>query len=97
MNRIDNFNTNTSNFKGSISAAILIVITGYSHSPVIAVVSMCLGVAMSGLLHSGYEVNVLDIAPGLSGIVMGITNTAGTTMGFLSPLFVGFMTENKVW
>ena len=57
---------------------------------------MCLGVAMSGLLHSGYEVNILDIAPGLSGIVMGITNTAGTTTGFLSPLFVGFMTENKV-
>jgi len=51
---------------------------------------------MSGLLHSGYEVNVLDIAPGLSGIVMGITNTAGTTTGFLSPLFVGYMTENKV-
>jgi len=81
---------------GAVSAAILIVITGYSHSPTIAVVSMCLGVAMSGLLHSGYEVNVLDIAPGLSGIVMGITNTAGTTTGFLSPLFVGYMTENKV-
>ncbi|XP_066916551.1 sialin-like [Clytia hemisphaerica] len=81
---------------GSISAAILIVVTGYSHSPIIAVVSMCLGVAMSGLLHSGYEVNILDIAPGLSGIVMGITNTAGTTTGFLSPLFVGFMTENKL-
>lgn len=81
---------------GAISAAILIVITGYSHHPVIAVVSMCFGVAMSGLLHSGYEVNVLDIAPGLSGIVMGITNTAGTTTGFLSPLFVGYMTENKL-
>lgn len=79
-----------------MSAAILIVIAGYSHTPTIAVASMCIGVAMSGLLHSGYEVNVLDIAPGISGIVMGITNTAGTTMGFLSPLFVGYMTENKV-
>ena len=61
-----------------------------------AVASMCVGVALSGLLHSGYEVNVLDIAPGVSGIVMGISNTAGTITGFLSPLLVGVMTEDKV-
>ena len=79
-----------------MSNAVMIVVAGYSHSPTVAVLSMCVGVALSGLLHSGYEVNVLDIAPCLSGIVMGISNTAGTTTGFLSPLLVGIMTENKV-
>lgn len=81
---------------GAMSAAVMIVIAGYSHTPTMAVISMCIGVALSGLLHSGYEVNVLDIAPCLSGVVMGISNTAGTTTGFLSPLLVGYMTENKV-
>ena len=79
-----------------MTAAVMIVVAGYSHTPFVAVMSMCVGVAMSGLLHSGYEVNILDIAPGLAGIVMGISNTAGTTTGFLSPLLVGYMTENKV-
>lgn len=81
---------------GAMTAAIMIVIAGYSNTPFVAVFSMCVGVAFSGLLHSAYEVNVLDIAPGLSGIVMGISNTAGTTTGFLSPLMVGYMTENKL-
>ena len=79
-----------------MSAATLIVVSGYTTSAKMAVASMCIGVALSGLLHSGYEVNVLDIAPGVSGIVMGISNTAGTITGFLSPLLVGVMTEGKV-
>ena len=79
-----------------MTAATLIVIAAYSTTPTVVVLSMCIGVAFSGLLHSGYEVNILDIAPSLSGIVMGISNTFGTTTGFLSPLLVGYMTENKV-
>ena len=79
-----------------MGAATLIVISGYSASAKMAVASMCVGVALSGLLHSGYEVNILDIAPGVSGVVMGISNTAGTITGFLSPLLVGVMTEDKV-
>ena len=81
---------------GAMSAATLIVISGYSTSAKMAVGSMCAGVALSGLMHSGYEVNILDIAPGVSGVVMGISNTAGTITGFLSPLLVGVMTEDKV-
>eukprot|EP00112_Aurelia_sp_Birch-Aquarium-sp1_P022091 Seg611.11 transcript_id=Seg611.11/GoldUCD/mRNA.D3Y31 product="Vesicular glutamate transporter 1" protein_id=Seg611.11/GoldUCD/D3Y31 len=80
---------------GAMGAATLIVISGYSTSAKMAVASMCVGVALSGLLHSGYEVNVLDIAPGVSGVVMGISNTAGTITGFLSPLLVGVMTADK--
>lgn len=80
---------------GAMSAATLIVISGYSTSAKMAVGSMCAGVALSGLMHSGYEVNILDIAPGVSGVVMGISNTAGTITGFLSPLLVGVMTEDK--
>ncbi|XP_065071202.1 vesicular glutamate transporter 1-like [Rhopilema esculentum] len=80
---------------GAMCAATMIVISGYTTSAMMAVASMCVGVALSGLMHSGYEVNVLDIAPGVSGIVMGISNTAGTITGFLSPLLVGVMTEDK--
>lgn len=57
---------------------------------------MCVGVASSGLLHSGYNVNMLDIAPGYACIIMGLCNTLGTTAGFLSPMLVGYLTANKV-
>ena len=57
---------------------------------------MCIGVAASGLMHSGYNVNMLDIAPRYACIIMGLTNTVGTITGFLSPMMVGFITVNKV-
>jgi hypothetical protein len=57
---------------------------------------MCVGVASSGLLHSGYNVNMLDVAPSYACIIMGMCNTLGTTAGFLSPMLVGYITANKV-
>jgi len=80
---------------GAGIAGVSILVAGYLTSPMIAVGLMCIGVAASGLLHSGYEVNILDIAPSISGIVMGISNTCGTATGFLSPLLIGILTENK--
>ncbi|KAK2572965.1 Vesicular glutamate transporter 2 [Acropora cervicornis] len=68
---------------------------GYAKSATIAVTCMCIGVASSGLMHSGYNVNMLDIAPRYACVIMGITNTVGTITGFLSPMMVGFITVNK--
>ena len=68
----------------------------YASNATTAVVCMCIGVAASGLMHSGFTVNMLDIASEYACVIMGLSNTIGTIPGFLSPMLVGFITVNKV-
>ena len=81
---------------GAMGAGTFILAAGYATSAAVAVTCMCIGVAASGLMHSGYNVNMLDIAPRYACVIMGLTNTVGTITGFLSPMMVGFITVNKV-
>lgn len=83
-------------FPGALGAGTFILAAGYAKSATVAVTCMCVGVAASGLMHSGYNVNMLDIAPRYACVIMGLTNTVGTITGFLSPMMVGFITVNKV-
>lgn len=79
-----------------MGAGIFILAAGYATSATVAVTCMCIGVASSGLMHSGYTVNMLDVAPRYACVIMGLTNTVGTITGFLSPMMVGFITVDKV-
>ena len=47
---------------------------------------MSLALGSSGLVVAGFLSNHLDIAPNYAGILMGITNTAGTIPGIIAPL-----------
>ena len=55
-----------------------------------------MGGGIEGLAWAGFAVNHLDIAPRYASILFGITNTSATIPGILSPLLVGYLTENKV-
>lgn len=79
-----------------MGAGTFILAAGYARTATVAVTCMCIGVAASGLMHSGYNVNMLDIAPRYACVIMGLTNTVGTVTGFLSPMMVGYITVNKV-
>jgi len=79
-----------------MGAGTFILAAGYARTATVAVTCMCIGVAASGLMHSGYNVNMLDIAPRYACVIMGLTNTVGTITGFLSPMMVGYITVNKV-
>ena len=79
-----------------MGAGTFILAAGYAKTATVAVTCMCIGVAASGLMHSGYNVNMLDIAPRYACVIMGLTNTVGTITGFLSPMMVGYITFNKV-
>ena len=81
---------------GALGAGSFILIASYCSRATAAVVFMCIGVAASGLTHSGYTVNMLDIASNYACVIMGLSNTFGTIPGFLSPMLVGFITVNKV-
>jgi len=80
---------------GAMGAGTFILAAGYARTATVAVTCMCIGVAASGLMHSGYNVNMLDIAPRYACVIMGLTNTVGTITGFLSPMMVGYITVNK--
>lgn len=47
-------------------------------------------------MHTGFNVNHLDIAPRYASILMGISNGVGTLSGMVCPLIVGAMTKHKV-
>lgn len=79
-----------------MGAGTFILAAGYAKTATVAVTCMCIGVASSGLMHSGYNVNMLDIAPRYACVIMGLTNTVGTVTGFLSPMMVGYITVDKV-
>lgn len=57
---------------------------------------MTLGVACSGFAISGYNVNHLDIAPRYASILMGLSNGIGTIAGFIVPIVIDHMTQEKV-
>lgn len=62
----------------------------------VATIELTLGVACSGFAISGYNVNHLDIAPRYASILMGLSNGIGTIAGFIVPIAVDFITEDKV-
>ena len=57
---------------------------------------MSLAGLTTSLAFPAYPVNMLDIAPRYSRIIMGVCNTVGTTAGFVSPTIVGFIAQDKV-
>ena len=62
----------------------------------LAVVLFSLALSITALNMSSYNVNHLDIAPRYAGVLMGITNTAGTIPGMIGPYVVGYLTNNEV-
>ena len=48
-----------------------------------------------GLSRGGFSVNHMDIAPHFAGIVMGISNTAGTISGVIGVAVTGAILESK--
>ncbi|XP_046544368.1 sialin-like [Haliotis rubra] len=81
---------------GLMLPAVVMVGIGYSGChPMLTVALLCLGVGITGFTMAGYSVNHLDIAPHFAGILMGITNSFGTTTGFIGPSIVGALTNNN--
>lgn len=67
-------------FAGS-AAALLVV--GYVESAPAAIFVMSVGSALGAFAMGGFGVNHLDIAPRHAGLLMGLSNTAGTLPGVI--------------
>jgi ACS family sodium-dependent inorganic phosphate cotransporter len=74
------------------SAAVLAVV-GYVESVTLAVALMSLGNIFGGAMAGGFGVNHLDIAPRGAGVIMGLSNTAGTIPGIIGVYISGLILE----
>ena len=61
-----------------------------------AIMMMILGIGLNGFAESGFLVNPLDIAPALASVLLGVTNTAATLSGIISPTLSGFIVQHHV-
>ncbi|KAL0831303.1 hypothetical protein ABMA28_002141 [Loxostege sticticalis] len=75
--------------------AFFFVLVAYANNKYIATIELTLGVAFSGFAISGYNVNHLDIAPRYASILMGLSNGIGTIAGFVVPIVIDYMTQEK--
>ena len=81
---------------GFLFKAIFIASVGYTTTEEAAVVLLTFGVGMGGLVWSGFSVNIIDIAPRYSGLLMGISNCIATLPGIVGPPIAGALTPNEV-
>jgi hypothetical protein len=67
-------------------AGSFLLLCGYlGTTSTMAVVFLTVAVGSLGLNLSGFNCNHLDIAPRYGGVLMGLTNTAGTIPGIVGP------------
>ncbi|KAG6455048.1 vesicular glutamate transporter 1 [Manduca sexta] len=75
--------------------AFFFVLVAYADNKYVATIELTIGVACSGFAISGYNVNHLDIAPRYASILMGLSNGIGTIAGFVVPIVIAYMTQEK--
>merc|ERR1711962_1662805 len=54
---------------------------------------LSLAMGFNGFIYSGEQSVMLDIANNFAGTLMGIINSLGNTMGFISPMITGLLTK----
>ncbi len=78
-------------FFGPAATLLLLPYAGCDKTTVVTLLSLTVG--LNGLNSSGVGVNHIDIAPNYAGTLMGISNMASNTMGFITPWIVSVVTE----
>ncbi|XP_070208371.1 sialin-like [Littorina saxatilis] len=61
---------------------------------VAVIVLLTIAMGFSGFTVAGHSCNHLDIAPPFAGIMFAMTNTVGTTTGFIGPAVAGALTDH---
>ncbi|XP_049831301.1 sialin-like [Schistocerca gregaria] len=78
-----------------IVQAVFMMVVAYVMKPVAAVASLTTGVGIGAFAYSSFFVNPLDIAPQYASIIVGLSNTAGTVPGIVSPILIGHIVPNR--
>ncbi|XP_022729981.1 probable anion transporter 4, chloroplastic isoform X2 [Durio zibethinus] len=78
---------------GFIGPAIAVIGLTAAKSPSVASAWLSLAVGLKAFSHSGFLVNLQEIAPHYSGVLHGLSNTAGTFAAIMGTVGVGFFVE----
>lgn len=81
---------------GYVFPAVFFIAASYSSNSSIVRALIALGMGLNGLSICGYYVNHLDIAPPLAGVLLGVTDTAATVAGIVSPTLTGVIVQHHV-
>ncbi|CAH1104807.1 unnamed protein product [Psylliodes chrysocephalus] len=60
-----------------------------------AVILLVFGVALNGACFCGFMINYMDVSPSFASLLMGVSNGACQTAGFLAPLFVQAIVKHE--
>ena len=83
------------NTLGCVAAAAALMVMPSLRSPSGAVVCSSVALGACALSRAGFAVNHMDIAPKYAGIVMGVSNTAGTVAGIMGVTITGHILESS--
>lgn len=78
---------------GFVGAGVALIGLTASKNPIIASAWLSLAVGLKSFSHSGFLVNLQEIAPQYSGVLHGISNTAGTLAAIVGTVGAGFFVE----
>eukprot|EP00271_Cylindrocystis_brebissonii_P011117 TRINITY_DN2787_c0_g1_i1.p1 TRINITY_DN2787_c0_g1~~TRINITY_DN2787_c0_g1_i1.p1 ORF type:complete len:488 (+),score=16.49 TRINITY_DN2787_c0_g1_i1:403-1866(+) len=81
------------NTLGFLTAAVALLVMPHLHSVPGAVFCSSAALGACALARAGFAVNHLDIAPRYAGILMGVSNTAGTVAGVVGVAATGLILE----
>jgi len=80
---------------GLMGSAAFLFLAKDATDPTSALVLMCGALGALALTWSGFMPNHLDIAPRYAGVLMGITNTAGTIPGMVGVAVTGWLVDTS--
>lgn len=63
---------------------------------VAAIVFLTLGTMSHGAVSTGPLANIVDLSPNHAGVLLGLSGMVGVLPGFISPVIVGYLTNNNV-
>ncbi|PKA52000.1 putative anion transporter 3, chloroplastic [Apostasia shenzhenica] len=78
---------------GFVGPAIALIGLNAAKSPSVASAWLTAAVGLSSFSHSGFLVNFQEIAPNYTGVLHGMSNTAGTLAAILGTVGVGFFVQ----
>ena len=87
------------NFSAFVWIAVSLLLCGYfGNTRLLSVTFLALGAGFGGGLGmAGHGINHIDIAPRFAGVLMGITNTAGTIPGIVAPIIAKIVAQKVLY
>ncbi|CAI8590603.1 unnamed protein product [Vicia faba] len=82
---------------GFLGPAFFLTQFSHIHSPVMVVLCMTYSQGTNVFSQSGLYLNHQDIAPRYSGILLGLSNTAGVLAGVLGTTATGYILQHGSW